>query len=90
MVKALLTLLLDSNYFSIIKNRPPGHHKCREVWPVEPLQYEKIFGLFLDLILLLLPLAILAAAYFLISRTLWQSMGTEKQLVKQTTGRTGF
>lgn len=29
---------------------------------------------------------ILGAAYFLISRTLWQSMDTEKQLVKQTTG----
>lgn len=61
-----------------------GHHKCRELWPNQPLQYEKIFNIFLDLLLLVVPLMVLGAAYFLISKTLWQSMDSEKQLVKQT------
>lgn len=51
----------------------------------EPFQYEKIFNIFLDLILLVIPLIVLGAAYLMISRTLWQSMDSEKQLVKQTT-----
>jgi hypothetical protein len=40
----------------------------------------------LDLLLLVIPLVVLGAAYFLISQTLWQSMDTEKQMVKQTSG----
>lgn len=60
--------------------------KCREVWPTAPMEYEKVFAIFLDMILLVLPLIVLGAAYFLISQTLWQSMDTEKQLVKQTSG----
>lgn len=58
--------------------------KCREVWPDEPFQYERIFNILLDMILLVLPLIVLGAAYFLISRTLWQSMGSEKDVVNQT------
>jgi hypothetical protein len=60
--------------------------KCREVWPTVPIEYEKVFAIFLDILLLVLPLIVLGAAYFLISQTLWQSMDTEKQLVKQTSG----
>lgn len=51
-----------------------------------PIEYEKVFAIFLDVLLLVLPLIVLGAAYFLISQTLWQSMDTEKQLVKQTSG----
>lgn len=60
--------------------------KCREVWPTVPIEYEKIFAIFLDMLLLVIPLIVLGAAYCLISQTLWQSMDTEKQLVKQTSG----
>lgn len=60
--------------------------KCREVWPTEPFQYERMFNLFLDMLLLVLPLVILAAAYTLISRTLWQSMDAEKEIVRQASG----
>lgn len=60
--------------------------KCREVWPAQPIEYEKIFAVFLDMLLLVLPLLVLAAAYFLISKTLL-TMDNEKQLVKQSPGK---
>ncbi|CRK96568.1 CLUMA_CG009930, isoform A [Clunio marinus] len=65
-----------------------GHKKCREVWPNEPFQYEKIFNISLDMILLVIPLFVLGAAYFMISRTLWQSLDSEKLLNKQTSAVT--
>lgn len=64
-----------------------GHQKCREVWPNEPFHYEKVFNIFLDMILLVIPLFVLGAAYLMISSTLWQSIDSERQLVKQTSGR---
>lgn len=67
-----------------------GHHKCRELWPTQPFQYEKIFNIFLDLLLLVVPLMVLGAAYLLISKTLWQSMDSEKQIVKQTSSELDF
>lgn len=64
-----------------------GHHKCREQWPDNSEQYERAFNLFLDVILLILPLIMLSYAYFSITRTLWQGMATErttKRYVKST------
>lgn len=46
-----------------------GRNKCREEWPDETL--EKTYTVFLDIILLVLPLFILAVKYGLITRTLW-------------------
>lgn len=63
---------------------PAGHHKCREDWPDTARDYERAFNLFLDGILLVIPLIMLAATYALITRTLWQGMRTEKTLKKQT------
>lgn len=63
---------------------PAGHHKCREDWPDAARDYERAFNLFLDGILLVIPLIMLAATYALITRTLWQGMRTEKTLKKQT------
>lgn len=85
--KGHLRLTFQWNHYSIIFwLHPKGQkHKCREVWPSEPFQYEKIFNIFLDLILLVVPLIVLGAAYLMISRTLWQSMDSEKHLVRQTT-----
>lgn len=74
--------LCVETYYGFLGNKK----KCREVWPTEPIEYEKVFAIFLDVLLLVLPLIVLGAAYFLISQTLWQSMDTEKQLVKQTSG----
>lgn len=55
-----------------------GHKKCRELWPDEPVEYEKVFNIFLDMILLVLPLFVLGATYFMITKTLWQGIRTEK------------
>lgn len=55
-----------------------GHHKCREYWPPSVEQYEKAYNIFLDLILLVIPVVVLAATYFLIARTLWHGMRAEK------------
>lgn len=57
------------------------------MWPTEPIRYEKVYNLFLDVLLLILPLVMLAAAYTLISRTLWQSMDVEKEIVRQASGK---
>lgn len=54
-----------------------GHHKCRENWPENSQKYERAFNLFLDVILLVLPLLMLAATYSLITKTLWQDMKTD-------------
>ena len=60
-----------------------GHRKCRELWPDEPIEYEKIFNLFLDMFLLVLPLFVLFATYFMITRTLWQGIQTERDVKNQ-------
>lgn len=73
----------------ISKNTPNGREgrkKCRDVWPNEPIEYEKMFTIFLDLFLLVVPLIVLTAAYFLISRTLWRSMDEEKIYIEQMPG----
>lgn len=59
-----------------------GHHKCREDWPENSSNYERAYNLFLDGILLVVPLIMLAATYSLITKTLWQGMRTEKTLKK--------
>ncbi|GFU12958.1 HTH_Tnp_Tc3_2 domain-containing protein [Trichonephila clavipes] len=46
--------------------------KCRESWPT--LTAEKSFTVFLDIILLILPLVLMTVTYSLIIRTLWQAM----------------
>lgn len=71
---------------NIAKNTLIGHEgrkKCRDVWPNEPIEYEKMFTIFLDLFLLVVPLIVLTAAYFLISHTLWRSMDEEKIYIEQ-------
>ncbi|XP_018573812.1 cholecystokinin receptor-like [Anoplophora glabripennis] len=55
-----------------------GNHKCRENWT--SLDYEKAYNIFLDVILLVIPLLVLAVTYSLITRTLCKGMKTEKHL----------
>lgn len=55
----------------------PGRHKCREQWPVDT-PFERIFNIFLLVVLLALPLAVLFTTYSLIARTLWQGIVAEQ------------
>ncbi|XP_058445280.1 cholecystokinin receptor type A-like [Malaya genurostris] len=49
-----------------------GHHKCRELW--FDRGYERAYNLFLDVMLLVLPLVILGVTYALITRNLCRGM----------------
>ncbi|KAG5863780.1 hypothetical protein JTB14_029490 [Gonioctena quinquepunctata] len=55
-----------------------GNQKCRENWT--SLDYEKAYNIFLDAILLVIPLLVLAIAYSLITKTLCKGMRTEKSM----------
>ncbi|KAJ8913958.1 hypothetical protein NQ315_015196, partial [Exocentrus adspersus] len=52
-------------------------HKCREVWPDQ--RSEQIFNLFLDVMLLLIPMLIMSLAYSLIMSKLWKGLQREIQ-----------
>jgi hypothetical protein len=54
-----------------------GRHKCRENWPT--IEYEKIFNLFLCLVLFIIPLVVLTTTYSLISMKLWEGLLREVQ-----------
>ncbi|XP_017485703.1 PREDICTED: cholecystokinin receptor type A-like, partial [Rhagoletis zephyria] len=58
-----------------------GLRKCREQWPEDTIAYERSYNIFLDLVLLVLPLLILCAAYILITRTLYVGMRAERALI---------
>lgn len=58
-----------------------GLRKCREQWPEEAVGYERFYNIFLDLVLLVLPLGILCVAYILITRTLYMGIKDEKALI---------
>lgn len=47
-----------------------GRRKCREVWPDDTL--EKCFTVFLDVILLIIPLFLMVAMYGMIVNHLWK------------------
>jgi hypothetical protein len=47
-----------------------GRRKCREVWPDDTL--EKSFTVFLDVILLIIPLFLMVAMYGMIVNHLWK------------------
>ncbi|XP_034238078.1 cholecystokinin receptor type A-like [Thrips palmi] len=52
-----------------------GRHKCREEW--SSLGSERIYNLFLDAMLLLVPLLIMSLAYLLIVSKLWRGLRRE-------------
>ncbi|XP_036345276.1 cholecystokinin receptor type A-like [Rhagoletis pomonella] len=58
-----------------------GLRKCREQWPADSLAYERSYNIFLDLVLLVLPLLILSFAYILITRTLYVGMKNERAMI---------
>ncbi|XP_055709054.1 cholecystokinin receptor type A-like isoform X1 [Phlebotomus papatasi] len=67
-------------FFSRLIPISQGHHKCREHWPDDAKDYERMYNLFLDVFLFVLPLLVLGITYSLITRTLWQGMRTERNL----------
>lgn len=75
-----LMIKVNSSLFVLI----PGRHKCREEWPDETL--EKIYTVFLDIILLVLPLVIMAVKYGLITRTLWPATNNNEQSLNGKAG----
>lgn len=83
--RSLISVFLSRFFFSRarlagISLRPNvGHHKCREQWPEGSKNYERAFTFYLDGILLVVPLIMLAATYSLITKSLWQGMRAEKQ-----------
>jgi hypothetical protein len=90
MTLLLYYLFIVSNICSCFLLSPTllGHRKCRELWPDKPIEFEKVFNLFLDMFLLLLPLFVLLATYFMITKTLWQGIRTERELKDQLTNYT--
>ncbi|KAH9373655.1 hypothetical protein HPB48_011403 [Haemaphysalis longicornis] len=56
-----------------------GRHKCRELWPSDV--YEKGFNLYLDSVLLVLPLLIMTVVYAIITRTLCLGIRLEHRSV---------
>ncbi|XP_055842952.1 cholecystokinin receptor type A-like isoform X2 [Episyrphus balteatus] len=62
-----------------------GLRKCREYWPEDGIIYERTYNILLDLILLVIPLFVLCAAYILITRTLYTSIKNEN-LLKNSIG----
>jgi len=56
---------------------PRGNHGCREIWDDDVLHLA--YTVFLDVILLVLPVAIMAFSYGRISYTLWTGMKLDSQ-----------
>ncbi|XP_042855972.1 cholecystokinin receptor-like, partial [Penaeus japonicus] len=60
---------------TLLPMKEKGRHKCRETWPTEVL--EQGYNLFLVVVLLVIPLVLMLAAYCRISRVLWRDIREE-------------
>ncbi|XP_044749522.1 cholecystokinin receptor-like isoform X2 [Coccinella septempunctata] len=63
---------------SQLKPTKQGNHKCRESWYSK--RQERAYNIFLDVILLLIPLLVMLTTYSLIARTLYKGMKSERAL----------
>ncbi|XP_045479675.1 cholecystokinin receptor-like [Harmonia axyridis] len=63
---------------SQLKPTKQGNHKCRESWFSK--RQERAYNIFLDGILLLIPLLVMMTTYTLIARTLYKGIKSEKAL----------
>lgn len=59
-------------------------HKCREDWPSK--NFERCYNLLLDVLLLVLPLAVLVTTYLLIVRTLWRGIKNQPSITTKAQG----
>ncbi|XP_034652237.1 cholecystokinin receptor type A [Drosophila subobscura] len=62
-------------FSQLIPTSRPGYCKCREFWPDQG--YEQFYNIWLDFMLLVLPLLVLCVAYILITRTLYVGMAKD-------------
>ncbi|KAL5286652.1 CCKAR.2 family protein [Megaselia abdita] len=60
--------------YSQLQTTKYGGRKCREFWPAQHVVYERIYNIFLDLVLFMLPLIILCFAYSSIIKTLYKGI----------------
>ena len=67
---------------------PRGGHKCLEIW--SSFTGEKVYTLFLDLVLLVCPLLLMLMAYSRISWTLWKGIQLELRSVQGNKFRVSF
>ncbi|XP_050295280.1 cholecystokinin receptor-like isoform X2 [Anthonomus grandis grandis] len=70
--------MLPIAILSELKPTRQGNHKCRENWP--SMNCEKAYNLFLDVVLMILPLFVLIVTYSLITRSLWKGIQRERFL----------
>ncbi|KAL0268934.1 UNVERIFIED_CONTAM: hypothetical protein PYX00_010709 [Menopon gallinae] len=61
-----------------------GRNKCRENWPGGC--YEKAYNLFLDMLLLVVPLLALLTTYYLIAATLWKDLKKKEKVLPPLSG----
>uniref|UniRef100_A0A6P7GCV3 Uncharacterized protein LOC114340655 n=1 Tax=Diabrotica virgifera virgifera TaxID=50390 RepID=A0A6P7GCV3_DIAVI len=73
---SLITITLCKGMKTEKSTRGNGNQKCRENW--SSVDCEKAYNLFLDAILLVIPLMVMAVTYSLITITLCKGMKTEK------------
>lgn len=74
---SLIVAIPIAVYQRLIKLKRRGTHKCAEIWD-DPVS-EKIYAVFLDLVLLVFPLILMLAAYGKITHSLYQGMKLELQ-----------
>ncbi|XP_055928737.1 cholecystokinin receptor-like [Argiope bruennichi] len=67
-VGSLLTMIPTLVLSQLIPMKTPGKFKCREVWP--DVESERGFNIYLDVVLLVIPLLIMIIVYSLIARKL--------------------
>ncbi|GFU12984.1 cholecystokinin receptor [Trichonephila clavipes] len=65
---SLLTMIPSLLLSQLIPIKSPGKYKCREVWP--DVRSERAFNIYLDVVLLVIPLLIMIIVYSLIARKL--------------------
>ncbi|XP_067639631.1 cholecystokinin receptor type A-like [Eurosta solidaginis] len=78
---SVLCMLPIAIFSQLMPTSRQGLRKCREQWPADSLVYERSYNIFLDLVLLVLPLLILSFAYILITRTLYVGMQNERAMI---------
>ncbi|XP_076330630.1 cholecystokinin receptor-like [Tachypleus tridentatus] len=76
-VGSFLTMLPIAGLSRLLPTKLPNRYKCRDVWPNVTL--ERVFNLYLDGVLLVVPLLIMIVMYSLIIHTLYTGLHRETE-----------
>ncbi|XP_022238763.1 cholecystokinin receptor-like [Limulus polyphemus] len=76
-IGSLLTMLPLAVLSRLLPTKVSGRYKCRDVWP--NVTSERVFNLYLDAALLIIPLVIMTFMYFLIIHTLYVDLEDENE-----------